>query len=295
MDSENKFKIGDYAVVTQLKRKLKNYLADQGYDDFKLSSYTHGLIISLVMVLEEIVMDCLKNVTKDKTGLYTINNLVLRNMLIESDKYDFATKYMKKYNSAIRYHESVFFNIKKVMDDLETKHGSKLMIDPDSRNLISYILLNLQYDLTNLASKIIKFNNRKTLNISVMELVISYLLSIDLSSKIKLRLDSYNISDEKITDSDEAETETETETDTDANTDMNVNANADVDANANANANMNMNAKLKTKSQSNQVELFEQKKNEIELETEPIVQSDNKIEIEIEQNVKSKKTNKKNI
>lgn len=215
MDTENKFRIGDYAVVTQLKRKLKNYLADQGYEDFKLSSYTHGLIIALVMVLEEIVMDCLKNVTKDKTGLYTINNLVIRNMLIESDKYDFSTKYIKKYNSVVRYHESVFFNVKKVMNDLETKHGSKLMIDPESRNLISYMLLNLQYDLTNLASKIIKFNNRKTLNISVLDLSCSYLLSGGLASKIKLRLDSYNMSDDKITDSDEPETESDGETKSD--------------------------------------------------------------------------------
>jgi hypothetical protein len=209
MNSENKFRIGDYAVVAQLKRKLKNYLAEQGYEDFKLSSYTHGLIITLVLVLEEIITDCLKSVTKDKTGLYTINNLVLRNMLIESDKYDFTAKYIKKYNPVIRYYESVFFNVKKVMDELETKHGSKLMIDSDSRNLISYMLLNLQYDLTNLASKIIKFNNRKTLNISVIDLICSYLLSGDLASKIKLKLDSYNMSDDKISDSDEPETETD--------------------------------------------------------------------------------------
>ena len=73
------------------------------------------------MVLEELVTECIKNVLKDKTGLYVINNLVLKNLLYETDKYNFALKYLRKYNSVVKYQDSVFFNIHKVIDNLETK------------------------------------------------------------------------------------------------------------------------------------------------------------------------------
>ena len=86
-------------------------MTEQGYSEFKPSIFSQGLIITLVMVLEEIISDSIKNVSKDKTGLYTINSLVLKNLFNESDKYDFINKYQKKYNSVIRYYESVFFNI----------------------------------------------------------------------------------------------------------------------------------------------------------------------------------------
>ena len=81
MEINNKLKINEYVSIAQLKRKLKLYLAEQGNSDFKPSIFAHGLIISLVMVLEEIVMDCLKNVNKDKSGLYTINQLILSNLI----------------------------------------------------------------------------------------------------------------------------------------------------------------------------------------------------------------------
>ena len=111
----------------------RHYLSEQGNSDFKPSIFAQGLIISLVMVLEELVSDCLKNVNKDKTGLYTINQLILSNLLNTSDKYDFVSKYMKKYSSMLKYHDSVFFNINKVITNLEDKHGSKLMIESDKR------------------------------------------------------------------------------------------------------------------------------------------------------------------
>jgi hypothetical protein len=171
MDCSNKLKINEYVSINQLKKKLKNYLSEQGYSEFKPSIFSKGLIVTLVMILEEIISDSIKNVLKDKTGLYTINNLILKNLFNESDKYYFVNKYQKKYNSVIRYHESIFFNIKKVMDNLETKHGSKLMIDQESRNYICYLILNLQYDIVDLALKMVKYSNRKTLNNNVLEII----------------------------------------------------------------------------------------------------------------------------
>jgi hypothetical protein len=194
MEINNKLKINEYVSVSQLKRKLKAYLIEQGYSEFKTSVFAQGLIISLVIVLEELISDCLKSVKKDNSGLYTINSLILKNVLYETDKYSFCLKYLRKYNHVIKYHDSVLFNIKKVMDNLEIKHGSKLMIDSESKNMICYMILGLQYDLIELSLKMVKYANRKTLNNLVLEIVCQYLMSDDFSSKIKLKLDSVNLS-----------------------------------------------------------------------------------------------------
>ena len=196
MECVNKLKIQDYVSINQLKKKIKNYLIDQGYSEFKPSIFSKGLVIVLVMVLEEIIFDCLKNITKEKTGLYCINSLILKNLLNESDKFNFVFKYLRQYNSVIKYHDSVFFNINKVMDNLEIKHGSKLMIDSESKNMINYLILNLQYDILTLSILLVKNANRKTLNNQVLELSNSFILSHELNSKIKLKLDSYNIINE---------------------------------------------------------------------------------------------------
>jgi hypothetical protein len=194
MNCDNKLKINEYVSISQLKKKLKAYLTEQGCGEFKPSIFSQGLIMTLVMILEELISDCLKNTLKDKSGLYIVNYLTLKNILYETDKFATGLKYLRKYNSSVKYHDSVFFNIKKVIDNLETKHGSKLMIDSESRNTICYIILCLQYDIVDLSLKIVKYSNRKTLNIQVLEVVCSYLLSGELSSKIKLKLDSSIIS-----------------------------------------------------------------------------------------------------
>jgi len=193
MEINNNLKINEYVSIAQLKRKLKAYFAEQGNSDFKPSIFAQGLIVSLVMVLEELVGDCLKSVSKEKSGLYTINQLILSNLFASTDKYEFVSRYMKKYSSTLRYHESIFFNFNKVITNLENKHGSKLMVDTDAKNIIGYIILSLQYDIVGLAVSMVKYAGRKTLNINVLDIVCSYILSNDISSKIKLRLDSINI------------------------------------------------------------------------------------------------------
>jgi hypothetical protein len=218
MECSNKLKINQYVSINQLKKKIKNYLRDQGYGEFKPSVFAQGLIITLVMVLEEIISDCIKNVIKDKSGLYTINSLVLKNIFGESNKYNFTAKFIKKYNPTIKYYESVFFNIKKVMDELEIKHGSKLMIDHESKNFICYLILSLQYDMLDLALKIVKYSNRKTLNNNVLEVITSFMLSEEISSKIKLRLDSYNVTIDEENDEENTEENDEEENDEEENT-----------------------------------------------------------------------------
>lgn len=203
MEINNKLKINEYVSIAQLKRKLKAYLAEQGNSDFKPSIFAQGLVVSLVMVLEELVADCLKFVSKEKSGLYTINQLILSIVFSGSDKYDFVSKYMKKYSSTLKYHESIFFNFNKVLTNLEDKHGSKLMFEPEAKNIIGYIILSLQYDIVELSVNMVKYAGRKTLNTNVLDIVCSYILSLDISNKIKLKLDSINIPLNTDTDADD--------------------------------------------------------------------------------------------
>jgi len=220
MEINNNLKIKEYVSIAQLKRKLKAYLAEQGNSDFKPSIFAQGLIVSLVMVLEELVSDCLKSVSKEKSGLYTINQLILSNLFASTEKYEFVSRYMKKYSSTLRYHESIFFNFNKVVSNLEDKHGSKLMVDMEAKNIIAYIILSLQYDVVSLAVSMVKYAGRKTLNTNVLDIVCSYILSNDISSKIRLKLDSINIPNSGGEDRDD---EDEDEDDEDENNDSNDN------------------------------------------------------------------------
>ena len=262
MECTNKLKVNEYVSINQLKKKIKSYLCDKGYSEFKPSVFAQGLVVTLVMVLEEIISDCIKNVTKDKTGLYIINNLVLKNLLNESDKYNFTNKFIRKYNSVVKYHDAVFFNIKKVMDNLETKHGSKLMIDSESKNLICYLLLSLQYDIVDLTIKVVKYSNRKTLNNNILEVISSFMLSEEISSKIKLRLDSYNVSNENDEDKKEdASEDYASEEDDENEEDI---ENIEISAN-----------KIQTE-------------NEVQVQTENEVQVENKVQVEKEVQVEKK-------
>lgn len=218
MEFNNNLKINEYVSIAQLKRKLKTYFSEQGNSDFKPSIFAQGLILSLVMILEELVGDCLKLVNKEKSGLYTINHLILSNLFSQTDKYEFASKYMRKYSSTLRYHESIFFNFNKVITNIEDKHGSKLMVEIEARNIIAYIILSLQYDIIGLSVRMVKYAGRKTLNINVLDIVCSYMLSNEISNKIKLKLDSINISNgtEEVDEIDSDENEVDNEADNEA-------------------------------------------------------------------------------
>ena len=223
MEINNNLKIKEYVSIAQLKRKLKAYLAEQGNSDFKPSIFAQGLIVSLVMVLEELVSDCLKSVSKEKSGLYTINQLILSNLFASTEKYEFVSRYMKKYSSTLRYHESIFFNFNKVITNLEDKHGSKLMIDMEAKNIIAYIILSLQYDIVGLAISMVKYAGRKTLNTNVLDIVCSYILSNDISSKIRLKLDSINIPNGGGDDEDDGDDGDDGDENNDENSDENNN------------------------------------------------------------------------
>ena len=186
----NKYKLGEFVALSVLKRKFKQYMTDEGYDGFKSSVFPKYLVISLVMVLEELLSDCLEFVKKhETTGLYTIDFSMLSMVLNRNAKYDVFLTYLKKYNSTVKYQDSVMFNYRKVVDDLESKYGDKLMIEPDAKNYISYLLVSLQYNLTKLSLTIVLYANRKTLSIESLLCSFKFLFQ-EMYSKIKLKLDS---------------------------------------------------------------------------------------------------------
>ena len=128
----NKLKITDYISLSQPKKKFKAHIVEQGYQDFKQSNFPQSLVVVLVIYLEELLSDCLKYVLKHEiNGLYIINNLVVQTTINESNKYDILLKYLKKYNTKIRYLDGVFINVKKVFDNLDSKYGEKLMIEQE--------------------------------------------------------------------------------------------------------------------------------------------------------------------
>ncbi len=202
----SKLNMSDYVVLSQLKKKMKSYLTEIGCDNFKQSNFSKGLVISLVILLEELLSDTLKYVVKNDTdGLYKITPLIINTILNESSKYNFMLKYLKSYSKTIKYHESVFFNIKKVLDNLESKYGAKLMVEPETKNMLSYIILSSQYDFINLTVNMVKYAKKRTISIEPLNHSIRFLVHEDIYAKIDLKLDSMD--DEKVVEVEEDESD----------------------------------------------------------------------------------------
>lgn len=204
----SKSKLSDIVSVAQLKKKFKAYLVDKDYADFKSSVFPRKLIYVLISVLEELLSDSLEYIVKNEVnGLYIINVDMINSVLNKSNKYDCLLKFIRKYSSTVKYQDSVFFNIKKVLDNLESKYGSKLSVNPECRNFISYLVLSLQYEFTELAINMVDYANRKTLNLEVLTKVYTFFLDKSISKQIGLKLDSIDEAEAK----EEAEAEAEAE------------------------------------------------------------------------------------
>ena len=190
MERITSFKLCDYCSVSQIKKRLKNYLIDINYSEYKINNFGQSLVLTLVSILEEIITDSLRHVTKhEKNGLYLVNNLILRLLFNESNKYDFTLKYLKKFDSKTNYQESLFFNMKKVLSLLEKNLGDKLMIDFDAKNMISFLLLTIQYEITKLSLMLVRYGKKKTLSKDTLVTAISFLLDEQITGKVKLKLD----------------------------------------------------------------------------------------------------------
>ena len=216
MEKSVNFKLTEYCALAQLKRKFKSYLEDINYKEFKLNNFPQYLVVSLMIVVEECVTDCLKYLVKnEENGLYVLDDKVLRLMFSETSKYDFLLKYKSKYSSSIRYNDSLFFNLSKYLVNSETKYGEKLMVDVEAKNRLCYYLISLQYEITNLSLMIVKYSNRKTLNKNVLLNCCLFLLDNELKSKIKLKFDSIGCDEEDKDEEDKDKDKEEDEEDED--------------------------------------------------------------------------------
>ena len=204
----NNFKITDYTSNVQLKKKVKSYLLDKNCNDIRLDAFPQHLIYVLVNILDEIVIDSLKYVEKHTiNGLYVINNLILNTTLNESNKYLFCHKYLKNYNSVIKYEDNIMFNFTKLISNFEMVNGNKLHVEYEAKNLLCFLLVNIQYDILELAITILRYGTKKTMTKQLIIIVTKYLINNEISNKIKIKLDSLSveIKDDEIDDINEVE------------------------------------------------------------------------------------------
>jgi hypothetical protein len=182
--------LNNYCTLSQVKRKLKAYLCDISHEYLKINNYGQSIVFTLVDMFNEIITDSLKYVSKnDITGLYKLNTVIVKLVINEMSKYHFVLKYLPKFNTSINYQDLLLFNYKKTLQFIESKLGNKLMIEYSTLNLISYLLLSLQYDLINLSVLFVDYSKKKTLSKNTLLNSVYSLLDEELSSKIKLKLD----------------------------------------------------------------------------------------------------------
>lgn len=182
--------INNYCSLSQVKRKLKSHLCDTSHENLKINNFGHSIVFTLVDILDELINDSLKYVLKnDITGLYKLNTVIIKLVINEMPKYNVCLKYLPKFSTSINYQDLLLFNYKKTLLNIENKLGNKLMIEHSTLNLISYLLLSIQYDLINLSVLFVEYSKKKTLNKNTLLCSMKSLLDDELSSKIKLKLD----------------------------------------------------------------------------------------------------------
>jgi hypothetical protein len=190
----NNFKISDYTSNVQLKKKVKSYLSDKNCNDIRLDAFPQHLIYVLVNILDEIVIDSLKYVEKHTiNGLYVINNLILNTTLNENNKYNFCHKYIRNYNNVIKYDDNIMFNFTKLISNFEMVNGNKLHVEYEAKNLLCFLLVNIQYDILELAITILRYGTKKTMTKQLIITITKYLINNEISNKIKIKLDSLTV------------------------------------------------------------------------------------------------------
>lgn len=194
--------IANCTNVSNMKKKIKSFLNDKNCADIRMSNFPSCLAMTLNVILDEIAINTLKYATKHPTnGLYTINTLMLMSALNEDNKFDFYSKYHRKYNSVVKYEDNLIFNISKVISNFELDNGNKLLFDSECKNYLAYLLMSLQYDMLELSIVILRASGIKTMTKQLMVNIINYLIHSDVANRICLKLDSLNEAKEESVDS----------------------------------------------------------------------------------------------
>lgn len=265
--------INNFCTLSQVKKKLKSHLCDTSHEYLKINNYGQSIVFSLVDIFNEIITDSLKYVSKnDITGLYKLNSVIVKLVINEMSKYHFLLKYFPKFNTSINYQDLLLFNYKKTLQFIENKLGNKLMIEYSTLNLISYLLLSLQYDLINLSVLFVEYSKKKTLSKNTLLHSVYSFLDEELSSKIKLKLDCVIQEKECLGDEEDEDEEEDCEEEKDMDSDKEDNGESDT-------------MEVKEKSKSN-VEVKAETETEVKEKSKS--KGSNKVEVKAETEVKEK-------
>jgi hypothetical protein len=196
----------DLGSKAQIKRKFKEYLTSNSYENFILHLFPLNLCKILAMLLDNIVNDSLTFIEKDNlNGIYLIKIEYVK-FVLQNSKYNFVDKYVKLYEKSIQYKDNLFFSIDKVYVDIDKKYGDRIMLNNDVKNFLNYILVSVQYDITKLSCLCLNLSGKKTLSKELLIDIFKYIINeSEIVNKILLKLDSYPDTKEK--DDEEEKTE----------------------------------------------------------------------------------------
>jgi len=193
----------DYGTNAHLRKKFKMYLLNNDLLGYKMNKYPQRICVMLVMIMEDIVNNCIEYIEKSNNGLYVLRYVYLQSVML---KYDYLSKYISKYNKTNNYEENLFFNADKVYHGLEYRVGEKLLIENESKNFLNYLMVCFQYEMLNLSKTLLLFSGKKTFNKNLFDSCLSYLVNdTTLCYKITLKMDSYNFEKKNENEEEEAD------------------------------------------------------------------------------------------
>ena len=176
--------------VSMLKKKFRIYLNENSIVDLKINEAPQQLTCSLLLIAEKLLLKCVEREQPEKTneGVYNVKEQILRIILYD---YVFFEKYNKQYNKIINY--TPFINMTLFYNAFEEKHGKKLLICKETKNLLNYILCCVQNDVILLCCSILNYARKKTFNVELLILSLSQIIQNDeMLGLIKLKLDCVN-------------------------------------------------------------------------------------------------------
>lgn len=189
--------------ISLLKKKFKAYLIENSIVDLKINDAPQQLTCALLLIAEKLLLKCVEKEQPEKNneGIYSVKEKILRIIL---NDYVFFEKYNKQYNKIINY--TPFINMTLFYGAFEEKHGNKLLICRETKNLLNYILCCVQNEVILLCCSILIYARKKTFNVELLILSLSQIIqNSEIMGLIKLKLDCVNTNEPNIIDDEEFE------------------------------------------------------------------------------------------
>ena len=189
--------------ISMLKKKFRVFLNDNDKLNLKMNEAPQQLTHCLILIAEKLLLKCVEKEQPEKNneGVYNVKEQILRIILYD---YVFFEKYNKQYNRLVNY--TPFVLMAPIYAAFEEKHGNKLFICKETKNLLNYILCCIQNETILLSCEILNYAKRKTFTADLIVLSLTQIIQNDeIMGLIKLKLDC------SIMNGDETEKNEETE------------------------------------------------------------------------------------